>query len=417
MKQLKNWAMNQTYGASEVLTPRTAEELQELVTRYPIVKPLGTRHSFNRLADTSGVQVSMEHFTDVKIDEEQRQVTVGGGLPYGKLCRLLDERGFAIHNLASLPHISVAGACATATHGSGDKNGNLATEVAAMEMVTPDGDLLRFSRAEDAEKLNGAAVNLGALCFVTSLTLDLVPAFQMSQVVYEDLPFDALAAHFDEITSAGYSVSLFTDWRSAINQVWVKSELGNAPMEYRPELFGAKLATRKLHPLPDMPSEFCTEQLGEPGPWYERLPHFRMEFTPSSGDELQTEYLVPRQHILRAIEAVARLGERISPLLHVSEMRTIAADELWMSPCYRQACVGIHFTWQKRWDDVQPLLPVIEEALAPFGARPHWGKLFAMTGKDIRSLYPKVAEFVALADKLDPNHKMKNELLFNILRQ
>jgi xylitol oxidase len=299
---------------------------------------------------------------------------------------------------------------ATATHGSGDRNGNLATAVAAIELVTADGQTKSLSRG-DAE-FDGAVVSLGALGVVTRLTLDVIPAFGVRQSIHEGLPFDALLAHFDAVTSLAYSVSLFTDWRGdAINQVWLKRREGDGESSIDLADLGATPATRDVHPIPGMPTENCTRQMDVPGPWHERLPHFRMEFTPSSGEELQSEYFVPRERAIDALRAVNQLRDRIAPLLQISEIRTIAMDNLWMSPCYRQPCVGVHFTWKKDWPAVSALLPTIEERLAPLGARPHWGKLFTMPAEQIQSRYPRLNDFRDLMRACDPHGKFHNAFL------
>src|SRR5467141_2121183 len=284
--------------------------------------------------------------------------------------RFLDGKGFALHNLASLPHISIAGAISTATHGSGEKNGNLATAVSALEIVTAAGEVVKLFRQKDGEKFSGGVVGLGALGVITKVTLDIQPTFLMRQYVYENLPLDQVKDQFEAIESSAYSVSLFTDWQKRrFNEVWIKTriEKGQA-FNATPEFFGAKPATRNLHPIAELSAENCTEQMGVPGPWYERLPHFRMGFTPSAGKELQTEYFVPRHHAVEAILAVERLRDRISPHLMISEIRAIAADNLWLSPCHEQPSVTIHFTWKQDWPAVRMLLSVIEKELAPLKA-------------------------------------------------
>jgi xylitol oxidase len=185
----------------------------------------------------------------------------------------------------------------------------------------------------------------------------------------------------DDIFSSGYSVSLFTDWQNhRITQVWIKSRIEpGTSSEPVPEFFGAKLAVKKLHPLAGHAAENCTEQMGVPGPWYERLPHFRMNFTPSSGAELQSEYMVPRDRGYEAILAVEQLRDHVTPHLFITELRTIDADNLWMSPCYQRPSMAIHFTWKPNWPAVREVLPMIEEKLAPFNARPHWAKLFTIS--------------------------------------
>ena len=411
---LSNWAGNYIYHAAQIHQPETIEQIQELVRRSDQVKALGTRHSFNNIADSSGDLLSLERFDKIiGLDAEHRTVTVEAGVRYGALAHWLHREGHALHNLASLPHISVAGACATATHGSGDRHGNLATAVSAMEIVTGEGEVIALSREKDRTQLEGAVVGLGGLGIVTRLTLDVSPTFQMQQDVYEDLPLAKLEEHYEELTSNMYSVSLFTDWRSStINQVWLKRLVPDGvSVKAEQELFGARLATNNLHPIAAISAENCTEQMGVCGPWFERLPHFRMDFTPSVGEELQSEYLLPRQHAFAAFYVIYDLRDQIAPLLQISEIRTIAADNLWMSPCYKQDSVAIHFTWKQDWDRVRRILPTIEEALAPFHARPHWGKLFTMSHARLQSLYEKLPDFQTLLQRYDPQSKFRNEFL------
>ncbi|MEO8285204.1 MAG: FAD-binding protein [Chloroflexota bacterium] len=409
-----NWAGNYTYRAAGMHYPETIEQLQELVRNGIKIKALGSRHSFNDIADSPGDLISLERLPyEVVLDRERRTVTVSAGVKYGQICRQLAEEGFALHNMASLPHISVAGACATATHGSGVHNGNLATAVSAMELVTADGEKVLLSRDQHGEQFAGAVVGLGGLGVITKVTLDVVPAFDMRQNVYQNLPLAQLEKHFDEIVSSAYSVSLFTDWQNRrVNQIWVKQRIGdstNTAVDL--EALGATAATTHLHPLPYLSAEACTPQMGIVGQWYERLPHFRMGFTPSSGEELQTEYLVPRQHAMQAILILYSMSDIVGPELQVTEVRTIAADDLWMSPCYRQDCIGIHFTWKKNWPAVRQLLPLIEERLAPFEARPHWGKLFMMPAPQVQSLFARLPDFQQLLRSYDPQGKFRNEYL------
>jgi alditol oxidase len=409
----KNWSGNYQYSTDRLHLPKSTEEVQKIVKSCKELKALGTRHSFNGIADTTGDQISLKNFDEMKLDHRSRTVTVGAGVPYGRLAPYLDSNGYALHNLASLPHISVAGACATATHGSGSKNGNLSTAVSAMEFVTADGEVATLSRERDGDRFHGAVVSLGGFGVVTKLTLDVQPTFQVKQAVYENLSLGQLETHLDEIFASGYSVSLFTDWQNhRATQVWIKRrvEKGSDP-SFKPEFFGAKLATRKLHPLAGHSAENCTEQEGIPGPWYERLPHFRMNFTPSSGEELQSEFFVPRDKAYRAILAVEKLRDQITPHLFISEFRTIEADNLWMSPCYKRSAMAIHFTWKPEWPAVRSVLPAIEEQLAPFGARPHWAKLFTMSPSRLQSLYEKLPDYQAVLKHYDPSGKFRNAYL------
>ncbi|MCS7461349.1 FAD-binding protein [Paenibacillus doosanensis] len=414
MANHRNWAGNYEYRASELLTPGSVQEVQQAVASRSRLKVLGTRHSFNGIADSGECLLSLQNMNKViGLDTAAGQVTVEAGIRYGELSRYLHDHGYALHNLASLPHISVVGAIATATHGSGDSCGNLATAVSAMEIVKADGSVVRLSRDQHEDIWEGAVVNLGGLGVVTKLTLDIVPAFQISQSVYDDLAFERLQDHFDDITSSAYSVSLFTDWKQpAFNQVWVKQKLEDGSSgSVAAEFFGCRQADANRHPVKGYPADSCSPQLGVPGPSYERLPHFRMEFTPSAGEELQSEYFVPRERAYEALCALDRLRERIAPLLYVSEVRTVAKDSLWMSPCCGRDSVGIHFTWKLNTDSVLQLLPFIEEALAPFEARPHWAKLFTMPAARLEALYDKLPDFRELLLQFDPEGKFRNDYL------
>ena len=412
--KLKNWAGNIEYGTENLYSARSVEQVCEFVKSRERVKVLGTRHCFNGIADSRHQFVSLKEMDRlVSVDATARTVTVEGGVTYGRLCPLLDSKGWALHNLASLPHISIAGACSTATHGSGKTNGNLATAVSAMEIVNAAGEVVQLSRQEHGEDFSGAVAGLGALGAVTKVTLDVQPAFQMRQYVYENLPLSELKDNFDAIESAAYSVSLFTDWqRERISEVWLKCRMDQGPaFDAPPVFYGAKKATRNLHPIAELSAENCTEQLGVAGPWYERLPHFRMGFTPSAGKELQSEYFVARHNATEAIRAVERLRDPVGAHLLISEIRTIAADELWTSPCYKRPSVAIHFTWKPDWPAVRKLLPLIEKELAPFRPRPHWGKLFTLPASQLHAAYERLPDFVALSRRFDPTGKFQNDFL------
>src|SRR5712692_11152420 len=412
--KLKNWAGNLEYSTENLYSATSVDQVRQFIKTLKKLKVLGTRHCFNKIADSANQFLSYKAADEViSLDPQAHTVTVAAGVTYGHLSPYLDSKGFALHNLASLPHISVAGSCSTATHGSGHKNGNLATAVSALEFVTAAGELVKLSRQQDGETFRGAVVGLGAIGVITKLTLDIQPTFMMRQYVYENLALNEVKEHFDAIESSAYSVSLFTDWqKQRMNEVWIKSRVeGGHSFDAGPTFFEAKLATRNLHPIAELSAENCTEQMGVPGPWFERLPHFRMGFTPSAGKELQSEYFEPRQHALEAILAVERLRDQSSPSLLISEIRAVAADNLWLSPCYKQPCVTIHFTWKPDWPAVSKLLPVIEKELAPFNARPHWGKLFNTSPAALKSIYEKLPDFIHLSAKYDPHGKFRNEFL------
>ena len=405
-----NWAGNIAFGAPDFCRPGSLGELRAVVARARQVRVLGTGHSFNDMADSPGAQVSLAGLPpEVEVDSAAALVRVAAGVTYASLASRLDRHGFALRNLASLPHISVAGACATGTHGSGPANQNLSAAVTGLELVTASGDIVELNRGDDA--FGGAVVHLGALGAVTRLILELVPSFEVRQRVYEDLPLDVLDDHFGEIMAAGYSVSMFTDWGAPrLTQLWIKSlaEDGTPPPVTEEPWFTATPAPAARNPVPGLPAANSTAQLGEPGPWFERLPHFRPEFTPSAGDELQTEYLLPAEHAVDAVHALQQVGDRIAPLLRIGEIRTIAGDELWLSPAYRQDSAAFHFTWLPGADAVLPVVTLIERQLAPFGPRPHWGKIFTTPAADLHASYGRLPDFLDLARHYDPAGKFRN---------
>ncbi len=409
----KNWSGNYKYKAKNLYTPHTVQEVQALVKNLTTQKALGSCHCFNDIADSPLNQISTQHLNNiVAIDPIGKSVTVESGMRYGELAPDLDQQGFALHNLASLPHISVAGAVSTATHGSGVSNGNLASAVNAIEFVSADGELHQWNRTSEGDQFNGAVVSLGALGIITKVSLDIQDSYQVRQDLFQDLPLQSLRDHFDEIMAAGYSVSLFTDWQNElISQVWIKRKVSETIKELGPDFFGAKAAAKNLHPITRLAAENCTEQMGVPGAWYDRLPHFKMGFTPSSGEELQAEFFVPRQNAVDAILALEKKGHLIFPQLMITEIRTIAADNLWMSTAYHQDAVAIHFTLKQNTPEVLKLLPMIEAELSPFGVRPHWGKLFTVHPRTLLSRYEKYSDFLKLLKEYDPKGKFRNGYL------
>jgi xylitol oxidase len=403
-----NWAGNIAFGAPEFHRPATIGELQATVARTAKLRVLGTGHSFNDMADSPGAQVSLAGLPpEVEVDSAARLVRVSAGLSYAQLAARLDTKGFALRNLASLPHISVAGACATATHGSGAANQNLAAAIAAMEIVTAEGDIVAISRQHDS--FAGAVVHLGALGVITRLDLEIVPAFDVSQRVYENLPLEVLDDHFADVMAAAYSVSLFTDWRAPrLTQIWLKQRVDQPSSLPEAPWFTAAPAPGPRNPVPGAPPANCTDQLGVPGPWYTRLPHFRPEFTPSAGDELQSEFLLPVSHAVPALNALNQISQTVAPVLQICEVRQIAADQLWLSPCYQRDTAAFHFTWISDTPRVLPAVRAVEQHLSPFAARPHWGKVFTAPPETLRDSYPRLPDFQALMHHYDPTAKFRN---------
>jgi xylitol oxidase len=410
---ITNWAGNIVFSADRLHQPASVAELQALVAESGHARALGTGHSFNTIADTDGSLISVAGLPEeLEIDTAAGTARISAGLRYGQVVGRLDDAGWALPNLGSLPHISVAGAASTGTHGSGNGNQALVNSISAVELVTADGELVTLSRAADPGRFPGAVLALGALGIMTALTLDLQPTYEIQQYVYEDLPRAEFDAHWAEIFAAGYSVSAFLDYRSPrFTQVWVKHRVDGEPWQAPARWLGGTLADRPLNPVPGMSPVHCTQQLGVPGPWHARLPHFRLEFTPSNGEELQSEYFVPRARIAEALAALDPIADRIAPLLQIGELRTIAADELWLSPAYRRDNAALHFTWVRDTAAVLPVLTMMEERLAPLDARTHWGKVFTTQPEVIRGQYERLPDFLQLAKTMDPGGKFRNELL------
>ncbi|MGY0019506.1 FAD-binding protein [Streptomyces sp. cg35] len=407
-----NWARNIAFSAAEVRRPASVEELRTLVAGSAHIRVLGSGHSFNRIADVDadrdGALVSLAGLPGgIDVDRDARTVRVGGGVRYAELAAALHAHGLALPNMASLPHISVAGSVATGTHGSGDRNASLAESVRSVEILTAGGDVVTLSRGDDG--FAGAVVSLGALGVVLSLTLDVEPGYEVRQHVYGELPFQEL--DFTAVTSSAYSVSLFTKWRGPyFDQVWQKQRHPE-PVDFP----WAAPAVEAQHPVPGMSPVHCTEQFGVPGPWHERLPHFRAEFTPSSGDELQSEYLLPREHAVAALRALDAVRERIAPVLQVCEVRTVAADTQWLSPAYGRDTVAFHFTWVADTARVLPVVSLVEDRLRDLEPRPHWGKVFTAAPERVAARYPHLADFAALVRRLDPEGRFGNAFVRALL--
>ncbi len=408
----RNWAGNYAYRASRLHRPTSTAQLCDIVARGTALHALGSRHSFNDVADTGGELISLEDLpAEFELAADRRTVTVGGGARYGAVAQYLAREGLALRNFASLPHISVAGAISTGTHGSGERNRGLASDVRGLDIVLASGQVRHCSPQTLGDEFAGVVVSLGALGVITRVTLDVVPAFDVRQDVYEALAWPAFDEHAAELTGLAYSVSMFTDFGAdAIRQLWLKSR-ADADGPPPAEVFGARRAASPRHPVPGMDPANATEQLGVAGLAHDRLPHFRIGFTPSNGAELQSEYLVDRRHLVPATQAVRRLADRLAPLLQVAEIRTIAADELWLSPSRGRDTAGLHFTWVPRQPEVEAVLVDLELALAPFDARPHWGKLFVADADRLHEAYPLLPRFGELARRWDPEGKFRNAFL------
>lgn len=409
----QNWAKNYSFEAARIHQPVSLIEVRHLVRTSSKIRAIGTRHSFNGIADSRGDLVDLSGLDpDFVIDPERMTVTVGAATPYGALAQYLQAKGYALHNLGSLPHISVAGAISTGTHGSGDKNGILSTAVAGLEIVGAGGDVIQVVRGD--EDFDGMVVGLGAFGVVTRVTLDIQPTFDVRQDAFVNLPWEALFSNFDGVFSAAYSVNVFTKWsEESVGQLWLKSRLDSGlPVEVTAVHLGATSGPAYNTPAAgDDPASKLNPFGGIPGPWSERLSHFRIARELQVEDQIQSEYMVPRINIVPALTALRKMGNLIDPYLRTTEIRTMAADKLWLSPAFEQDAVGIHFTWKKAIAAVNALTSEIEKILVPLGARPHWGKVIHARAETIALLYPRLEAFRGLADRYDPKQQFRNTYL------
>jgi xylitol oxidase len=397
-----NWAGNVEFQAVRLAEPGSLDELCSLVAGSERIRALGAGHSFSAVADTTGTLVRLSRLSrPIKVDASGSTVTVPAGARYSEVVGSVQDAGYALANLASLPHITVAGAVATGTHGSGDRLRNLAADVVGLELVAASGEVLTLS----GDELAGAVVSLGALGIVTAVTLRIEPSFTVAQEVRLDVPLDEIAGAWDDVFGAAYSVSAFTDYRSGSAQVWLKRRMDMTGSGWS----GGRPADAPVHPVPGVDPIACTPQLGVPGPWHERLTHFRADVVPSAGEELQSEFFVARPAAPAALAELRALADRVAPVLQIAEIRTIAGDSLWLSPAYGRDSVGFHFTWIRELDRVLPVVGLVESALLPLGARPHWGKVCTADPASMLSRYPRADDFVALRRRLDPTGKFAND--------
>ncbi|NUT52665.1 MAG: FAD-binding protein [Saccharothrix sp.] len=398
-----NWAGNFTFSAARAAHPTSVDELRDVVRAAESARVVGAGHSFSTIADTTGTLISLDRMPEV-FEVGDGAVRVSAGTRLARLAERLHAAGLALPAMPSLPHITIIGACATATHGSGNDIPSLASLVRSIDLVTADGGLTTLRRGDAG--FDGAVVAFGSLGVVVAVELDVVPTFDVEQRVYRAMPFDSLVANVDAIFASAYSVSAFTTWQGEAH-VFAK----HRTTDERHDLAwtGATPATEPVHPVPGQPTPHCTAQLGVPGPWHERLPHFRADFTPSVGRELQSEYFVAREHAADVLRALDDLAPEITPVLLTSEVRTVAADAQWLSPVHGRPSAAFHFTWRPDDTAVRAVLRKIEAALSPWRPRAHWGKLFELT--DVAERYDQWARFAELRGELDPSGTFRNTLV------
>ena len=415
----QNWATNIRFQAAKFELPKSIEQLQEIVQKAAKIRVVGAGHSFNDIADTTGTLISLDSLNQpIEIDHEQKTATFHGGMTYADIAPILHDAGYGLPNLSSTPQTTVIGSCMTGTHGSGDGNKILADQISALELVNAEGELVHLSRETHGEKFSGIVVSLGGCGIVTQVTLDLVPTYSMQHEFYRQLPLSEMFAHFDEMMGSGYSVSLGSRWQSEMAELaLIRRRLNDdKAVPVSPTFFGATLIDGEL--FNNYPMERITfQENGVAAPWYERLPFFNIRTTINGENERQSEYFVRREDGVGALMAVKALGEQMASFIKITEIRTIAADDIWLSPAYQQDCVAIHFSWLGMDQEIIRFLPTLEKALAPFDPRPHWGKMFTMQPAAVRTCFPKMADFKTLLAEFDPQGKFLNDYLAKYIYQ
>lgn len=414
-----NWAGNLTWSAESIARPRTVDDLRELVRGARRVRALGTGHSFSDVADGTGLLVStLDLPRTLVVAPDRRTATVSAGSTYAAVATALEAEGLALLNTGSLPHISVGGGVSTGTHGSGTALGSLTSQVVAVEVVGPDGELRRVARG-DAD-FGGSVLALGAVGIVVAVELTVQPSFRMRQDTYVDLPWSSVDDHLVDVFAAGYSVSLFHELDERVREVLVKSRVpeGADDLAVPDVLFGARRRAVAEHEqvasADDVEPSHMTPMDGSVGPWPERLPHFRIDATPSVGSELQSEHFVPLEHGAAALRALRTLGDDLRPHLHTCETRTVAGDDQWLSPTPVDS-LAVAFTWKDHPREVAELVPRVERALGPWGPRPHWGKLSAMPREQLTVAFPRLDEFAGLVARVDPEGTFRGPYLERLL--
>jgi xylitol oxidase len=408
---MQNWAKNITFSSQNFIEIENITQLQKVIESSNKLKVVGTGHSFSEIADTTGTLISLKNLDpEIEIDEKSQTVKVAAGTSYANLAKYLEKNGWAISNLASLGEITIAGAIMTGTHGSGSNNKVLSDSVVAIEMILASGDKFVIDR-KDFAQFPGFVVSFGALAVFTKLTLKIVKSFSVKQVVYENIPIQSILENFNEIFDKPYSASYFNNWSPKnTGQIWMKFLDNDKFPELQSNAYGGNLAKTNQHPVKVNHPDNCTEQMGVAGKWLFRLPHFKLDSSPASGDEVQTEYLVDRKHVQSYINELIKIGEDIAVRVYATEIRTISSDDLWLSGAYERETVGFHFTWKKS-SEIKEFLPVIENILGKNNGRPHWGKLFSTTKAQLIERYPKYEEFRNLIHKYDSGNKFGNKFI------
>ncbi len=408
---MKNWAGNLSFSSKEFIEIDSVKKLQTIVSNARGIKVLASGHSFSDIADTKDTLISIKNLSfEIGIDSNKREALVPAGMQYSDVSRYLEKHGWAVSNMASLGEVTIAGAILTGTHGSGSSNGILSTAVIGFEMVLESGSILTTDR-ENSSDFPGFIVSLGALGVFTKYKLKIVPSFSIRQVVYENINIESIANNFDLVFDRAYSVSFFSNWaQNSTGQIWMKFLDDSKPFNISSDWIDGNLAKVKQHPVKINDASPCTDQLATSGKWLDRLPHFKLNSSPVSGDEVQTEYLVDRRYVKQYISELAEIGDEIASKVYTTEIRTIKADDLWLSGAYERETVGFHFTWRKS-DSLVNFLPKIESILGKHDGRPHWGKLFDVPKDKLPSRYPKFSDFEVLLQKYDPNKKFRNNFI------
>ena len=430
----QNWAKTVYYNHT-IHYPKTVEEIQHILQYHAKIRVLGSMHSFNNITklpqEFNGVYISMSNMNQVIKCCRGERVTIQPGITFGELGEYLHERNFGFHNMASLPHITVGGAISTGTHGAGVFNGNLASHVMQVKLISADGKLRTYRIGQDPE-FQHIPVSFGLAGIIVEIELDIVPDYDIQQCIYENLPFNTIKkSDYKTAFSSAYSFSIFTQWKNRkFTSIWAKYRLrkgrnGNEEsiMIDCPDMNKIKPSSNKVHPLPGGDTSFVSGGIGknykEPG--YVGLPHFLMEGVPSQGEELQSEYFVSSHMFDVVIEVLFHHFEenpKLYDLLYVSEMRFVAGDKLTLSPQHvLGSSIGFHFTWKKEFDQVVDALKGIENVLKPYNALPHMGKLFTMTGRELEGKYGQrnLRAFQSFVAPLDPLKKFVNPFLQNLI--
>ncbi|MCW4352420.1 FAD-binding protein [Hoyosella sp. YIM 151337] len=420
--QWQNWSRTVTAYPARVLRPRSTDELCGMVRKAAeaeqTIRAWGSGHSFTPAAATNGWALdlsALSGFSD--IDLTRRAVTVKAGTLLRDLNAALHTLGLALENLGDIDTQTVAGAISTGTHGTGARLGNLATQVLALELVQPDGSVVRCSAEEKPDLFAAARVSLGALGVISTVTLRCVPRFVLAANEQPE-PIEQVLDTMQQAADANdhFEFFMFPYGCKALVKRNNRTADEPAPLSWAAEFLSYELIENRAFaalcrlgrtvPASVKPAGRIADAVLSARAY--RDWSYRVFATPRKVRMVESEYAIPRGALAEVLTALRSLyGRLATPVAFPVEVRFSASDEIWLSPSYDRetAYVAVHQF------EGMPYLEYFREfeAIArAAGGRPHWGKLHTLASPELGALYPRFDDFVRLRDELDPSRVFRN---------